>query len=81
MARNTNYKTTRNKLENQFLGGFKNEGDKNYNSNIIKKYFVNEKKITPWEKGFYNKIKEQEFNITDSQYSLIYTIYLKYKKK
>ena len=74
------YKTTRNSRANEFLGGFKNTGDKNYNKNIIKKYFVNENKLTNWEKEFYNKIREQEFNITDNQFKLIYKIYLEKKK-
>lgn len=75
-----NYKTTRNNKSNEFLGGFKNTGDKDYNKKIIKKYFVNENKLTSWEKEFYSKIKEQEFNITDSQYKIIYRIYLEKKK-
>ena len=80
MATKRNYKTTRNKKSNEFLGGFKNEGDKDYNKNIIKKYFVSESKLTKWEKEFHDKIRNQEFNITDNQYSLIYKIYLEKKK-
>lgn len=81
MAIKRNYKTTRNKKSNEFLGGFKNDGNKDYNKNIIKKYFVSESELTKWEKEFYDKIRNQEFNITDNQYSLIYKIYLEKNKK
>jgi hypothetical protein len=76
--KNWNYKTTRNKESNNFLYGFKNDGDKKYNDNIIKKYFIDEELIGKWEKEFYQSIKKQEFNITDNQYKIIHSIYKKY---
>jgi hypothetical protein len=78
MGRIKNYNTTRNSSRNEFLNGFKNDGDKKYNKNIIKKYFIDESKITKWEKDFYQSIKGQSFNITDKQYQTIYSIYQKY---
>lgn len=74
-----NYKTTRNKLENQFYKGFDNGSDKNYNSKIIKKYFVKDSKLNDWEKSFYTSIKSQDFNITDVQLNKIIDIQKKYK--
>ena len=80
MARkNWNYSTKRNRLENNFYQGFKNEGWKQYNSTIIKKYFINEGKLTEWERKFYTSMKEQEFNFTDKQFDVIIKIYNKYK--
>ena len=76
--KNWNYKTTRNKESNNFLYGFKNDGDKKYNDNIIKKYFIDEELIGKWEKEFYQSIKKQEYNITDSQYKIIYSIHIRY---
>jgi hypothetical protein len=78
MGRKMDYKTTRNSLRNQVLGGFEIKGDKKYNEKIIKKYFISEDKLTDWEKDFYSSVKKQDFNITDKQYSIIYLIYNKY---
>ena len=75
-----NYKTTRNKKTNEFLGGFANPGDKNYNKNIMKKFFVSENKLTEWEKEFYESVKKQDFNITDNQFKIIHKIYLNNSK-
>ena len=76
--KNWNYKTTRNKLENQFYKGFDTGADKNYNSKVFKKYKLNVDKLTDWEKDFYSKLKLQEFNITDKQLGLLIKIKNKY---
>jgi hypothetical protein len=73
-----NYKTTRNKLENQFYKGFDNGSDKNYNSKIIKTFFVESKKLNEWEKKFYDSIRLQDFNITDNQLNKLKDIKKKY---
>lgn len=73
-----NYKTTRNKLENQFYKGFDDGSDKKYNSKIIKKYFVKSSKLNDWEKSFYNSIKTQTFNITNAQLNKLIDIQKKY---
>ncbi len=75
-----NYRTTRNKKSNEFLGGFKIEGEKDYNKKVIKKYFIKETLLNDWEKTFYEKIKSQEFSITDNQLKVILSIYNKKKQ-
>ncbi len=76
-----NYKTTRNKKSNEFLGGFKIEGDKDYNKKVIKKYFIKESLLNDWEKTFCEKVKNQEYPITDNQLKVIMSIYNKKKTK
>ncbi len=75
-----NYSTTRNKLENQFYKGFDKGEDKNYNSKIMKKYFVKSSKLNDWEKLFYSSIEKQTFNITDNQLKKLIDIKNKYLK-
>ena len=43
MARkNWNYKTTRNRVENNFYKGFDNGADSKYNQKVLRKYKLNE---------------------------------------
>lgn len=81
MGRKIDYNTTRNSISNLVSHKFKKPQYKKYNKNIIEKYFVSENKLTDWEKGFYSSIKKQEYNITDAQYKIIYSIYSKHNKK
>ena len=74
-----NYKTNRNKLENQFYNGFDNGSDKNYNSKALNKYSIKTSKLNDWEKLFYSSIKSQDFNITDDQLNKLISIHKKYK--
>ena len=78
--RNWDYKTTRNSISNQVYNGFKITGDKKYNKSVIKKYFVDDNKLTEGEKKIYHSLREQEFNFTDKQFDLIYSIYKRYNK-
>jgi len=78
--RNWDYSTNRNSKTNEFFGGFENKGDKKYNITTIKKYFIESKKLNVWEKKVYKSLREQDFNFTDKQFDLIYSIYKKYSK-
>ena len=78
--KNWDYNTTRNHISNQVYNGLKVTGDKKYNKAVIKKYFVDDDIITTGEKKIYNSLREQEFNFTDKQFDLIYSIYKKYNK-
>lgn len=76
--KNWNYKTTRNKTENNFYKGFDNGSDVNYNSKVLKKYKLKVKNLTDWEKSFYTSLKSQSYNITDAQLNLLIKINKKY---
>jgi len=78
--KNWNYSSTRNRISNQVYNGFTVTGDKKYNNAVINKYFVDGKRITTKEKSLYRSLREQEFNFTDKQFDLIYSIYKKYNK-
>jgi hypothetical protein len=77
--KNWNYKTTRNRIENNFYKGFDNGSDENYNSKVLKKYKLKVKNLTEWEKNFYSTLKSQVFNITDTQLNLLIKLNKKYK--
>lgn len=79
--KNWNYSTTRNNLRNQVYNGFTVTGDKKYNTKVIKKYFIDSNKINDWEKKLYKSLQEQDYNFTDKQFELIYSIYKKYTKQ
>lgn len=76
--KNWNYKTTRNRTENNFYKGFDNGADENYNSKVLKKYKLKVKNLTDWEKDFYSTLKSQSYNITDAQLNLLIKINKKY---
>lgn len=80
MGRKMDYKTTRNSIFNLVSHKFKKPQYKKYNKDIIDRYFVSEENLNQWERDFYDSLKKQEFNITDSQYKVIYSIYSKYNK-
>jgi hypothetical protein len=77
--KNWNYKTTRNFAVNEFYKGFDNGADKSYNSKVLKKYKLQENKLTEWETNFYSYLKLQEYNITDKQLNILIKIKNKYK--
>ena len=77
--KNWNYKTTRNRIENNFYKGFDSGADENYNSKVLKKYKLKVKNLTDWEKNFYSTLKSQVFNITDTQLNLLIKLNKKYK--
>ena len=77
--KNWNYKTTRNRIENNFYKGFDSGSDENYNSKVLKKYKLKVKNLTDWEKNFYSTLKSQVFNITDTQLNLLIKLNKKYK--
>lgn len=77
--KNWNYKTTRNKTENNYYKGFDNGADEKYNSKVLKKYKLKEEKLTDWEKTFYKTLKLQEYSITDKQLNILIKINHKYK--
>lgn len=80
MARkNWNYKTTRNRVENNFYKGFDNGADSKYNQKVLRKYKLKEDKLTEWEKTFYKTLQLQEYSITDKQLNILIKINHKYK--